>query len=58
MRPSSDSDVDVACSYVSHFLGLDLISLSTNQEDAFYVALAVLASTFKVPQSKFSFKRL
>ena len=37
---------------MSHFLGLDLFSLSTNQKDAFYAALAVLALASKVPQSK------
>ena len=37
---------------MSHFLGLDLLSLSTSQKDAFCVALAMLASTSKVPQSK------
>ena len=37
---------------VSHFLGLDLLSLSYNQKDAFCAALAVLESASKVPQSK------
>ena len=52
MRPHSDSDMVVACSIVSHFLGLDLLSLSTSQKDAFYATLVVLASASKVPQSK------
>ena len=50
--PPSDSNVVVACSIVGYLLGLDLLSLSTSQKDAFYVALAVLASTSKVPRSK------
>ena len=52
VRPPSDSDVAATCSIVSHLLGLDLLSLSTNQNDAFYATLAVLASTSKVPKSK------
>ena len=41
-----------AHSTMSHFLGLDLLSLTISQKDDFYVALAVLASTSKVPYSK------
>ena len=37
---------------MSRLLVLDLLSLSTNQKDAFCASLAVLASAFKVPQSK------
>ena len=37
---------------MSHLLGLDLLSLSTSQNDAFCAALAVLASASKVPQFK------
>ena len=37
---------------MSHFLGLNLLSLSTRKKDAFCAALAVLASASKVPQSK------
>ena len=37
---------------MSHLLGFDLLYLSTSQKDAFRAALAVLASTSKVPQSK------
>ena len=37
---------------VSHLLSLDLLSLSTNQKDAFCVALAVLVSASKVSQFK------
>ena len=40
--PPSDSDVVATCSTVSHLLGLDLLSLSTSHNDAFYVALVVL----------------
>ena len=50
MHPLSESDVAVARFTMSHFLGLDLLSLSTIQKDAFYAALAVLASTSKVSQ--------
>ena len=35
-----------------YFLGLNLLSLSTSQKDAFCAAMAVLASTSKVPQFK------
>ena len=42
----------VAHSTVSHFLGLDLLSLSSIHKDVFCAALAVLASASKVPQSK------
>ena len=41
-----------ACSTLSHLLGLDLLSLSTNQNDDFCVPLAMLASASKVPQFK------
>ena len=37
---------------MGYLLGLDLLSLSTSQKDAFYAALAVLTSTSKVPRSK------
>ena len=50
--PPSDSDVVTAPSTMSHLLGLDLLSLSTSQKDAFCVALNVLVSASKVPQSK------
>ena len=43
VRPLSDSDVASACSTMSHLLGLDLLSLSTGQKDAFCAALVVLA---------------
>ena len=52
MRPPNDSDVAFAHSIVSHFLGLDLLSLSTSQKDASCATLAVLVSTSKMPQSK------
>ena len=52
MCPPNDSDVVDACSIVSHFLGLDLLSLSTSQKNAFFETLVVLVSTSKVPQSK------
>ena len=52
VRPPSDSDVGADHSTASHLLGLDLLSLSTSQKDAFCVALAVLASAPKAPQSK------
>ena len=52
VRPPNDSDVVAAHSIVSHLIGLDLLSLSTSQKDASCAALAVLASTSKVPQSK------
>ena len=48
----SDLDVVAARFTMSHLLGLDLLSLSTSQKNAFCAALAVLASTSKVPQSK------
>ena len=50
--PLRDSDVAVACFTMSHFLGLDLISLSTSQKNVFCATLAVLASASKVPQYK------
>ena len=37
---------------MSHLLGLDLLSLHTNQKDGCYVALAMLVLAFEVPQSK------
>ena len=37
---------------MSHLLGLDLLSLSTKQKDAFFASLTVLVSASKVPQSK------
>ena len=37
---------------MSHFLVLDLLSLSTSHKDAFCEALIMLASTSKVSQSK------
>ena len=52
MRPPRDSDVVVAYATVSHFLGLDSLSLSTSQKDAFCATLAVLTLGSKVPQSK------
>ena len=52
VRSPSDSNVVVACFTVTHLLGLDLLSLSTSQKDDFRVALAVLVSASKVPQSK------
>ena len=52
MRPRNGSDVVDASSTVSHFLGLDLLSLSTSQKNAFFATLEVLVSTSKVPQSK------
>ena len=52
MHPPGDSNVAAARSTVSHFLGLDLLSLSTSQKDVFYAALAMLAFASKVPQSK------
>ena len=52
VRPPSELYVAVARSIVSHLLSLDLLSLSTNQKDAFHVALTLLASASKVPQSK------
>ena len=52
MRSPSDLDVANARSIVSHLIGLDLLSLSTNQKDAFYSTLTVLLPTSKVPQSK------
>ena len=52
VRPPSDSDVAATRSNVIHFLGLDLLSFSTIHNDAFCVALAVLALASKVPQSK------
>ena len=51
-RPPSDSNVATSRSTMRHFLGLDVLSLSTSQKDAFCVALALLASASKVPQSK------
>ena len=50
MCPHSDLGVDVARSIVNHFLGFDLLSLSTSQKDAFCATLAVLESASKVPQ--------
>ena len=50
--PPSDSNVVVSHSTMSHFLSLDLLSLSSSQKDAFCVALAVLESTSQVPESK------
>ena len=52
MRHPSDLDVAAPRSIVIHFLGLDLLSLSTSQKDAFCATLAVLASASKVHQSK------
>ena len=52
VHPPSDSNMVAAHSTMSYLLGLDLLSLSTNQKDAFCVALAVLALVSKVPQSK------
>ena len=52
MCPPSDLDVVAVCYTMSHFLSLDMLSLSTNQKDAFYATLVMLTSTFKVPQSK------
>ena len=46
------NDVVASCSTVSHFLGLDLLSLSTIHKDAFCATLVVLASASKVPQYK------
>ena len=48
----SDSNVVAARSIVRHLLGLDLLSLSTSQKDAFCAALVMLASASRVPQSK------
>ena len=50
--PPSDSDVVAGPSTMSHLLGLDLLSLSTSQKNAFCVALNVLVSASKVTQSK------
>ena len=52
MCPPSDLNVATTRSIISHFLSLNLLSLSTSQNDAFYAALVVLASASKVPQSK------
>ena len=52
VHPSSDSDVDATHYTMSHLLGLDLLSLSTSKNDAFYATLAVLTSASKVPRSK------
>ena len=52
IHPHSDLDVDATHSTISHFLGLDLLSLSTSHKDVFCVALAVLALVSKVPKSK------
>ena len=52
MRPLINSDVVATHTTVSHFLGLDMLSLSINQKDAFCAALVVLASASKVPQSQ------
>ena len=52
MYPPGDLDVVAARSSVSHFLGLDMISLSPSQKDAFCATLVVLASASNVPQSK------
>ena len=42
VRPLSDSNVTVTRSIVSHFLSLDILSLSPIQKDNFCVALAML----------------
>ena len=52
VRPLNDSNVAAIHSTVSHFLCLNLLSPSTSQKDVFYVALAVLLSASKAPQSK------
>ena len=39
-------------SIVSHFLSLDLLSLTTTQRDAFRIALAMLESTSQMPKAK------
>ena len=52
VRPPSDSDVATTNSIVSHFLSLDLLSLSTSSKDAFCIALAMLASASKMPHFK------
>ena len=52
VHPPSDSYMARSPYTISHLLGLDILSLSTNQNDAFYPVLVVLASPSKVPQSK------
>ena len=52
VRLPSDLDVATTCSTMSHLLGLDMLSLSTIQNNAFSIVLKVLASASKVPQSK------
>ena len=44
-KPHTEPDVVVARSTISHFLSLDLLSVSTIQKDAFHEAVAVLQST-------------
>ena len=50
--PLNDSDVATSCSIVSHFLRLDLLSPSSNQKDAFHVALAMLESISQMCKAK------
>ena len=52
MRTPSDLDVVTACSNMSHLLSLDLLSLTTNQNDAFCVALALLESASQMLEAK------
>ena len=52
LHPPSDFDNAATHSIVSHFLNLDLLSLSTNHKNALCVALVVLVSTSQVPESK------
>ena len=52
MQPPCDSDVATTCSIMSHFLNLNIISLSTGHKDALCAALAMLVSASNAPQSK------
>ena len=53
--PPSDLDVAAPRSILSHLLSLDLLSLSTNQKNAFCGALVVLESASQIEAKAFIF---
>ena len=51
-RPSTESDVVVVHSTISHLLSLDLLSLSIVQKNAFHAAMVVLQFTSLEPEAR------
>ena len=56
--PPTELDVVVACSTINHLLSLDLLSLSTIQENVFHVAMAMLQSASLEPEARALISRI